>query len=792
MTFKSACAIVAGLTLAAASGRPAQAVDSQTQFQNLPMCSAPPSDTDAWPVAATDTLGPTGGALTFTSGALTANDLGVPPLAVSFPPESQPQSGGTITGSDPFTYTPPAGYTGNDVFTYTLTDAAGHKIVGLVKVAVVVDTTAPSVSITAPSGGTVSGAVQITAAASDNVAVAGVRFLDGSAQVGAEITSGAYQTTWDTTLVADGSHTLTAIARDAAGNTRSSAPIVVTVNNRVTVPAVTGMLQADAQAAITGASLVPSVSTAPSGTVQAGKVISQNPGGNTTAPRNSTVAIVVSTGAAAATPTVDKMIFSDGANKRTTAAFSTTNAGDVLVAFAASDGPAGANGQTLTISGAGLTWTRVKRAALEGGVSEIWTANASGLLTNATVSSTQTLTGYHQSLTVIAFSGAAGIGASNIGGAANGAPSVGLTPTAAGSAVYAVGNDWDKAVARTVPSGQTKVHESVDTPVGDTFWVQSLNGTTASAATPVTLNASQPTTDQWNMAIVELLAGAPAPTVNVPSILGMTQAAAQSAITGAQLTLGTVTSANSTAYPAGQVMSQTPGGNTAAAQGSAVSFVMSLGPSSTTSPTVGATVSVHGAGTRTTAPFSASAGDVLVAFAASDGPAPPTNSQALTISGAGLTWTRVQNVKVQGGVAEIWTATTAGALTNATVTSTQAVATLNGAAVTQSLTVIAFSGASGVGASAVGNAASGATSLGLNVQAGGSLVFGVGVDYDKAAARTVPAGQTKVDEFLAPSGDTFWVQRADAATSGAGASVTLNDTAPTTDQWNFAIVEIKR
>src|SRR5262249_28130176 len=157
--------------------------------------------------------------------------------------------------------------------------------------------------------------------------------------------------------------------------------------------------------------------------------------------------------------------------------------------------------------------------------------------TNVTVSSTQSATGYHQSLTVIAFSGVAGIGASNTGGAVNGAPTVSLTSMGAGSAVYAVGNDWDRAAARTIPSGQTKVHEFVDTPVGDTFWVQSLNSTTPSASASITLNASAPTNDRWNMAIVELLAGAPAPTVNVPNVLGLSQTAAASAITGAQLTV---------------------------------------------------------------------------------------------------------------------------------------------------------------------------------------------------------------------------------------------------------------
>ena len=72
------------------------------------------------------------------------------------------------------------------------------------------------------------------------------------------------------------------------------------------------------------------------------------------------------------------------------------------------------------------------------------------------------------------------------------------------------------------------------------------------------------------------------------------------------------------------------------------------------------------------------------------------------------------------------------------------------------------------------------------------MIFGVGIDFDRAIARTVPTGQTKVHEYLAPSGDTMWMQRLDLATGAAGSLATLNDTAPTTDQWNFAIVEIRR
>jgi len=93
------------------------------------------------------------------------------------------------------------------------------------------DTTPPSVSITSPaSGATVSGTITVTASASDDVGVAGVQFfLDGNA--GAEVTTAPYSVAWDTTAATNGSHTITAVARDAAGNRTTSAPVAVTVSN---------------------------------------------------------------------------------------------------------------------------------------------------------------------------------------------------------------------------------------------------------------------------------------------------------------------------------------------------------------------------------------------------------------------------------------------------------------------------------------------------------------------------------------------------------------------------------
>src|SRR5205814_7774085 len=97
---------------------------------------------------------------------------------------------------------------------------------------ITVDTTAPSVGITAPSSGaTLSGTVTVTADASDNVAVAGVQFQLDGANLGAETTMAPYSTSWDTTTASDASHTLTAIARDAAGNITTASGVPVTVTN---------------------------------------------------------------------------------------------------------------------------------------------------------------------------------------------------------------------------------------------------------------------------------------------------------------------------------------------------------------------------------------------------------------------------------------------------------------------------------------------------------------------------------------------------------------------------------
>lgn len=102
-----------------------------------------------------------------------------------------------------------------------------------------VDAATPTVSLTAPANGTsvLSGSlVPIAASATDRgtgsgaaSGIASVAFrLDGTTLI-RTVTTSPYATTWNTAGVAKGTHTLTAVATDRAGNTTTSAGRQVTI-----------------------------------------------------------------------------------------------------------------------------------------------------------------------------------------------------------------------------------------------------------------------------------------------------------------------------------------------------------------------------------------------------------------------------------------------------------------------------------------------------------------------------------------------------------------------------------
>ncbi len=342
------------------------------------------------------------------------------------------------------TFTPSAALAAATTYTATVsgaTDSSGHVMPSpYTWTFTTVDTVPPTVAMTAPADGvTVSGsAVTVSASASDNVTVSNVQFLLDGASLGSPITQAPYTMSWDSTTVANGSHTLTARATDSAGNTATATPVTVTVSN-----------------------------TPPPG------------------------------------PTVDTMVAKD-ATGPVSVTVSTAAAGELLVAFVGSDSM---GTQTVTVSGAGLSWTLVRRTNAQGGDAEIWTARATAQLSGATVTATQSVGGYHESLTVVAFQGAAGTGAAAGASASSGAPSVTLTTTKANSLVYGVGNDYDNAIARTPASGQVLVHQWLDTSLGDTYWVQRISAPIPTSGTQAKINDTAPTGDQWNLTAVEILAG---------------------------------------------------------------------------------------------------------------------------------------------------------------------------------------------------------------------------------------------------------------------------------------------
>jgi hypothetical protein len=99
------------------------------------------------------------------------------------------------------------------------------------------DTTAPNVSITSPTAGTYSGTITLSATASDPVVAGQVTsglfsvtiLVDGT--VVASSTSATVSASLDTTTLTNATHTITATAKDNAGNVGNASAITITVYN---------------------------------------------------------------------------------------------------------------------------------------------------------------------------------------------------------------------------------------------------------------------------------------------------------------------------------------------------------------------------------------------------------------------------------------------------------------------------------------------------------------------------------------------------------------------------------
>jgi hypothetical protein len=155
-----------------------------------------------------------------------------------------PATAYTTDGTDPRTSATAKVYSGPFTVSQTTTiryysaDAAGN-LEATKSQQIRIDAAAPTVSITAPSSGsgfTRGTKVTVAATAADGGTGSGAAsgltsvafFLDGTRNLATDTTS-PYSFSWNTQSTTAGTHSLTAVATDAAGNTTTSAAITVTI-----------------------------------------------------------------------------------------------------------------------------------------------------------------------------------------------------------------------------------------------------------------------------------------------------------------------------------------------------------------------------------------------------------------------------------------------------------------------------------------------------------------------------------------------------------------------------------
>jgi Domain of unknown function (DUF4082)/Bacterial Ig-like domain (group 2)/Bacterial Ig domain len=455
-----------------------------------------------------------------------------------------------------------------------------------------IDTVAPSSTITSPTSGAqvrVGTNVNITGAATDTGGgvIGGVEIsVDGGTTWHPGVGRGSWTYAW--TPSTSGNYTIRTRATDDSANLEiPSAGISVaatttaqtltslslsasnvvsgsTVQGTVTLgqPAASGGVAVSLSSSNPAAASVPSTVTVPAGQFSASFTVTSF---GVTVPTSVTISgTFVATSSATLTVTqalppapgsiaIDVLSAKDlatAATSVTSPVFSTAAANELLLAFVSTDASS-PNVTVTNVTGGGLTWTLVKRTNTQMGTSEIWRAFAPNVVTNASVTATVSQN-VVSSILVVTFAGvdtsgtngSGAIGSTATNNASSGAPTASLVTTRNNSMVLGVGNDWDNAIARVLGPNQTMLHQSLAT-IGDTYWMQMANTAIATSGTSVTINDTSPSTDRFNLTLVEVVP-APAGTLSIsgtitPSTTG----------SGATLTLTGAASSTTTASGSG-------------------------------------------------------------------------------------------------------------------------------------------------------------------------------------------------------------------------------------------------
>jgi beta-lactam-binding protein with PASTA domain/beta-glucanase (GH16 family) len=387
--------------------------------------------------------------------------------------------------------------------------------------------------------------------------------LQGNAELliyNAGLTIGT-ETIQSSTTVANGAIISTSPAAGAQVAPGTAINLVISSNGSstppttVTVPNVVGQTQSAATSTLAADGLTSSVTQQCSATVASGNVISQSPAAGASVNSGSSVSLVVSTGSCQSNVTVPNVV------------------GDTQAAA------------TSAITGASLkvgTITQQCSATVASGnvISQspaAGTSVASGSAVALTVS-TGTCSSGNLSIVLQWPTPQVTMGAGTLTymyGTESGGTQVSVAVQNTQTGLWLQANGGYGATQYWSPAG---IYDSN----GDWRWPYTPNANGAFlAVAEVTANGSSKTASSTFSVI-----GAPTTNVTVPNVVGDTQAAATSAITGAGLVLGSVNTQSSTTVARGNVISQSPAAATSVASGSAVNLIVSSGPAAITVPNV--------------------------------------------------------------------------------------------------------------------------------------------------------------------------------------------------------------
>ncbi|NTW61568.1 polysaccharide deacetylase family protein, partial [Candidatus Saccharibacteria bacterium] len=127
------------------------------------------------------------------------------------------------------TFTVPSGY--NNLTIFHLIDKVGSLNIDDMSLSEVVSST-PSVSITSPiNNSSISGTIILSASATDTNGISSVQFQIDGVNTGTPINTSPYSLNWDSSMAANGSHKISAIATNSLGVQATSSQISLNVNN---------------------------------------------------------------------------------------------------------------------------------------------------------------------------------------------------------------------------------------------------------------------------------------------------------------------------------------------------------------------------------------------------------------------------------------------------------------------------------------------------------------------------------------------------------------------------------